>query len=890
MNVETFDGYKIIKYDDGVYGYEMADGKSMNGFKSKIAAKSAAKKLASASAQPTQQVTPREITDIEQALADELSSLYDDAAKYLVDKAKNFVSKYQTGKQYDIEALNALIKQLTAQIAKTNADAVAAINGYAPLVAAEQANFTEYAIEDGTTLNPSFTLLNQDTVLRLIKDSPAVLPKAKAKIEKNKQWNTPKLRSALTHAIVQGDSIPKLSKKVEEICGSNKAIATRNARTMMTGARNAGTLAAYVRAEQNGMHIQKQWMAALDERTRVSHRHLDGEIKPVNEKFSNGLMHPGDTEGRPAEVYNCRCTMVPIVNDQLYEGDRASKLKDMSYEEWRNAQPKPKSKPKKKKKTEGKSENKTTTPDPAEVQSNVTVSDVGPLPVKWYKNGPIGTDQINWSPENIYWVNKEAYDSYSAVIKQIKTYGDLVDYAQKKLGIPVTSKDMVAGDVLSGNAELRAKQVVAMIEQYASLGKVPNLKGIAFFDDKYQELGAYREADQDDAGWIFIRPDTSGSDESVANAFAHMYAYGTTPANETFANHSVNMGLSHKFVTTNIFDSKKEMTKVFETALTGTIDANAKSFREIVSKYPQVDHFKNAAPQKSNIVQPQAQKKESQTKKTSIPTSINGQPVDRSHLHKVDADDYQPVPTSMRKTIGNDKEYDFKTWQSADAYAREKSGEVWRNASKEERNIAYGYTGTRFKLINARLNGYEDDGYTNFVGLRKTTLAKGTKALTDMISRSTYDDAVVVYRRDSPHNLSDFTGISVDDLNAMWNSKKEFDANDFVGKSNRFMSFLSTSATKDVTYGTADKNKWVQLEIHCPAGSEMLYAEPFSRYGKGGELWWNGWDTQKDAGEREMILQRGGKYTITDIKRDKDVLRVVMELNLDEGYDKWGDE
>lgn len=358
MKKETFPGYQLITYDDGTYGYVMADGKSKQGYKSKQGAKNAAKKLATAL-----QVTPYTLTDIEQALADELSSLYDDAAKYLVYKAKNFVSKYQTGKQYDTDALNALIKQLTAQIAKTNADAVAAINGYAPLVAAEQANFTEYAIEDGTTLNPSFTLINQDTVLRLIKDSPAVLPKAKAKIAKNKQWNTPKLRSALTHAIVQGDSIPKLSKKVEEICGSNKAIATRNARTMMTGARNAGTLAAYVRAEQNGMHIQKQWMAALDERTRVSHRHLDGEIKPVNEKFSNGLMHPGDTEGRPAEVYNCRCTMVPIVNDQLYEGERASKLKDMSYEEWRNAQPKPKSKAKKKKKTAGKqviNENKTT--------------------------------------------------------------------------------------------------------------------------------------------------------------------------------------------------------------------------------------------------------------------------------------------------------------------------------------------------------------------------------------------------------------------------------------------------------------------------------------------------------------------------------------------------
>ena len=336
MKIETFEHYQLITYDDGTYGYVMADGTCKQGYKSKDGAKKAANKLAT-----SLQVIPYSLTATERRLANKISKLYDDAAQYLKDKATSFVSKRDDGTKWDTDALNALIKQLTAQIAKTNADAVAAINGYAPIVAAEQANFAEYAIENGTTLNPSFTLINQDTVIRLLKDSPDVLPKAKAKIDKNKRWNTPKLRNALTRAIVQGDSIPKLSKELEQICGSNKAIAVRNARTMMTGARNAGSMVAYRRAEAEGIHIQKQWLAALDERTRASHRHLDGEIKPLNELFSNGLDHPGDTNGRPEEVYNCRCTTVPIVNDQMYTGPRASKLKDMSYEDWKNEQPKP---------------------------------------------------------------------------------------------------------------------------------------------------------------------------------------------------------------------------------------------------------------------------------------------------------------------------------------------------------------------------------------------------------------------------------------------------------------------------------------------------------------------------------------------------------------------
>ena len=65
MKKETFPGYEIITFDDGTYGYVMADGKSKSGYKSKQGAKNAAKKLATSA-----QVTPYTLTDIEQALAD----------------------------------------------------------------------------------------------------------------------------------------------------------------------------------------------------------------------------------------------------------------------------------------------------------------------------------------------------------------------------------------------------------------------------------------------------------------------------------------------------------------------------------------------------------------------------------------------------------------------------------------------------------------------------------------------------------------------------------------------------------------------------------------------------------------------------------------------------
>lgn len=61
-------------------------------------------------------------------------------------------------------------------------------------------------------------------------------------------------------------------------------------------------------AKKKGADVLKQWDAALDGRTRDSHARVDGEIKELDEKFSNGLMFPGDPSGGAAEVVNCRCT------------------------------------------------------------------------------------------------------------------------------------------------------------------------------------------------------------------------------------------------------------------------------------------------------------------------------------------------------------------------------------------------------------------------------------------------------------------------------------------------------------------------------------------------------------------------------------------------------
>ena len=63
----------------------------------------------------------------------------------------------------------------------------------------------------------------------------------------------------------------------------------------------------YQRMQDDEMEY-KIWHAAHDSRTRKSHLKVDEEIVPINERFSNGLMYPGDKDGDPSEWVNCRCS------------------------------------------------------------------------------------------------------------------------------------------------------------------------------------------------------------------------------------------------------------------------------------------------------------------------------------------------------------------------------------------------------------------------------------------------------------------------------------------------------------------------------------------------------------------------------------------------------
>lgn len=124
--------------------------------------------------------------------------------------------------------------------------------------------------------------------------------------------DTAKLKKTITQEISRGiaSGLPysDIARNINNASGSGLYNAKRIARTEGHRIQQTSARDAQEAAKAKGADVVKQWDAALDARTRDSHARVDGEIRELDEKFSNGLRFPGDPHGSAAEVVNCRCT------------------------------------------------------------------------------------------------------------------------------------------------------------------------------------------------------------------------------------------------------------------------------------------------------------------------------------------------------------------------------------------------------------------------------------------------------------------------------------------------------------------------------------------------------------------------------------------------------
>lgn len=244
-------------------------------------------------------------------------------------------SKMLAGKRY-----RALLAQMAAMLSDADEQAAMMLRGYLPQVAADNANFAAAQIDSSVGMETAFALQDADTIRVMLAEHGAYIYEPEVDKRKDMAWNRRQLANAITKGVLMGDSIPKIAARVQDVAASDRAWATRTARTAVTAAENAGRAASYARAEQMGIKLRQEWVATIDGRTRHSHRMLDGERIEVGGVFSNGCRYPGDPSAPYVETANCRCTMVAVVEGYEQDEDRWAKLESSAtYDQWKSSKP-----------------------------------------------------------------------------------------------------------------------------------------------------------------------------------------------------------------------------------------------------------------------------------------------------------------------------------------------------------------------------------------------------------------------------------------------------------------------------------------------------------------------------------------------------------------------
>ena len=133
-----------------------------------------------------------------------------------------------------------------------------------------------------------------------------------------------KLRPILNEGIQEGLGIQEIARSIvsniAEYTGKFANYrASRIARTEIIGSSNRASLASVEAAGLQGM-VLKRWLPTIDpERTRESHLEMANHPAiPLDQKFevkradggSEFLEYPGDPNGSPGNVINCRCTVI----------------------------------------------------------------------------------------------------------------------------------------------------------------------------------------------------------------------------------------------------------------------------------------------------------------------------------------------------------------------------------------------------------------------------------------------------------------------------------------------------------------------------------------------------------------------------------------------------
>lgn len=261
-----------------------------------------------------------------------------EAGEITESEFKEWVNRRMVDNKLFTETVNSM----TDVLVNTDMVAMALVNDELPLIIAQSYNFVQslgFAAADEAGLSVgTFQIYNARTVQALIKDNPDILKYFNQ--EEDYRYNKDRVNNAITHSILNGDSIQKTANRLQGVSSMDENSAIRAARTAMTAAENFGRNEGFHDLKEKGIPSRLQWSATHDNRTRDTHILLDGQYQDEDGYFrveGYEIQYPGDPAAEPEMIWNCRCRASLRLEgvDHSQDGDLYEKFMKENYpDDW----------------------------------------------------------------------------------------------------------------------------------------------------------------------------------------------------------------------------------------------------------------------------------------------------------------------------------------------------------------------------------------------------------------------------------------------------------------------------------------------------------------------------------------------------------------------------
>lgn len=248
----------------------------------------------------------------------DLEAIFGDAIKEIEDKIKDLEAEGTTSKMYQAEFQKTLLSDIKQSLDTLSIRERSTIQNYLEDTYKTGYSGAFYSLNKQGV--PYIQGVRADRIVKAINGT--VLNKT---VQKTLAEDAAKMAKPIRREIVKGIATGLRYNEIGQNIANNCTNITKN--RAITIARTEGhRVANYASFEATKdaskvVNIKKQWCATLDERTRESHMMLDGELRDIDETFSNGLMYPGDPKGSAGEVINCRCTLLERPTSFLSSSD-----------------------------------------------------------------------------------------------------------------------------------------------------------------------------------------------------------------------------------------------------------------------------------------------------------------------------------------------------------------------------------------------------------------------------------------------------------------------------------------------------------------------------------------------------------------------------------------